>query len=98
MHLVNPAIECNVGYPEGPVTRKVVFLPTEPNIVGGILLLFRLPLLLSALLFEEVCVYHQTVADWLQGKIELHFELLFTAFLIVFFLGGKGGSAEKLWK
>ena len=39
--LVNPPVQHNVGYPVGPVTKKVVFLPTEPTIGGGCLLLFR---------------------------------------------------------
>jgi hypothetical protein len=30
--LANPPIERNVAYPVGRVTKKVVFLPIEPNI------------------------------------------------------------------
>ena len=45
--LLNPQIERNVGYPVGPVTKKVVFLPTEPTIGGGCLLSFRLALCYS---------------------------------------------------
>ena len=31
-HLLNVPIEHDVGYPVHPVTKKVVFLPTEPTI------------------------------------------------------------------
>jgi len=31
-HLVNLRIEQDIGYHIGPVTKKVVFLPTEPTI------------------------------------------------------------------
>jgi hypothetical protein len=44
VHLVNPPIERSVGYTLGLVTKKMVFLPTEPTIGGGILLSFRLAL------------------------------------------------------
>jgi len=35
---VNPPIKRNFGYPVGPVTKKVVLLPTEPTIVGQCIL------------------------------------------------------------
>jgi len=35
--LVNLPIEHNVGYPVGPVTKKVFFLPAKPTIGGGCL-------------------------------------------------------------
>jgi len=31
-HLVNLPIEQDAGYPLGPVTKKLVFLPVEPTI------------------------------------------------------------------
>ena len=43
-HLVNLPIEQDVGYPLGPVTKKLVFLPMESTIRGGFLLSFRLVL------------------------------------------------------
>jgi len=43
-YLVNRPIERSVGYLVGPVTKKVVFLPTEPTIGGGCLLSFQLAL------------------------------------------------------
>jgi len=36
--MVKRPIEHSVGYPVGPVTKKVVFLPTEPIIRGGCLI------------------------------------------------------------
>ena len=41
-HLVNTPVEHSVGYAVGPVTKKVVFLPTEPTIRGECLLSFKL--------------------------------------------------------
>ena len=66
---LNPPIKRNVGYPVGPVTIKVVFLPVEPTIGGRCLLSFRLALLLSALTFP---VSRHSLT--LQFRAELHFD------------------------
>ena len=42
--LLNLPVERVVVYPVGPVTKKVIFLPTEPTIQGGFLLSVRLAL------------------------------------------------------
>jgi len=73
--------------------KKLVFLPTEPTILGGFLLSLRLTLLLSVLLFQvkrrsltlqfRVALHfdHQTVADWLQFCQKAMSNLILICFL-----------------
>ena len=105
--LLNPPIEHDVVYPVHTVTKKIVFLPTEPTIWGGFLLSLRLTLLLSTLSFQvrRHCPTLQSCAElcwppncrWLvtvlpQGNVELHFHLFFAAF----FNGGWRGLYGKV--
>ena len=89
--LVNPPMKRSVGYPVGPVTKKVVFSPAEPTIRGGCLLSFRLALCYYLHLrpnkapFSNPPILCRTpfwplnclwlVTVLLQGNVELHFDL-----------------------
>ena len=106
--LLNPPIEHDVVYPVSPFTKQVAILPTEPEptIWGVFLLSLSLALLLSVLFFlvrrhspilqscAELCVEHQTVADWSQfcHKAMSNFILICSLQLILMAVGGWVGG------
>jgi len=102
---LNSPIKRSVGYPVGPVTIKVVFLPTETTIGGGCLLSFRLALLLSALTFQvrrhsltlefrsELHFEHETVGDWSQFCCKQMLNFISISSLQIFLMVVVGGGS-----
>ena len=103
-------IERNVVYPVRPVTRKVGFFANEINHSSRIsLVTYFGSLLLSVLFFQvrrhsptlqicaELCIDHQTVADWSQFcfKAMLNFILIGSLQLILMVVAG---GMANLWK
>jgi len=109
-HLVNPTIKPSFGYPVGSVTKNWVSCQqNQPFKEDVCCCLSWLSVIFRALVQSKASFFDPPVScrtpcwppncHWLvtvlpQGNVILHFELFFTAFLMV--VGGEGGA--KMWK
>jgi len=96
-HPVNPPIKHNFGYPVGPVTKKVVLLPTERTIGGQCISAFSFQVTLHSPTLQfcaELRFDHQTVTDRSQFccKAMPNFILICSLSLILMVVGGGGGG------
>ena len=108
-HLVNLPIKQDIGYHISPVTKKVVFLPTEPTIRGGFFLSFRFALCYCLHSFQvrrhsltlqfhaELRFDPQTVADWSQFCCKAMSNFILKCSLQLFLMVvGRGGNVVEI--